>query len=186
MQTNPEVLLGGSLSWDRISRKDVSIQSQVDPATLTRVKNGQEGFSVKSARQFAPVAGKSPISLYAASQANTIHKRREAGELDDGQVLGAVGRVYTALKTDFGQDQEDLKADKLFTNALKALQGLAEAATKGATPTGTMEALGQDSGGLPLKKRQGAETTATKEKSVPVIMGKLGRNADGTARKRQI
>lgn len=182
MQVNPEALLGDSLSWDRISRKDVSIQSQVDPATLTRVKNGQEGFSIKSARQFAPVAGKSPVGLYAASQANAIHKRREAGELDDGQVLGAVGRAFSVLKDDFGGDQIDLKDDELFIGALQVLQGLAEAATKGATPANQMARLGRDGSGQKISKRQG--TTA--EKSVPGIMGKLGRNADGTARKRRI
>lgn len=178
MRVSTESLLGGALSWDRISRKQYAEESGVDPTVLSRVKNGEMGFSAKSARQAAPVAGKSAVAIFAASHAHSIHKRWQDGELDDGQVLGAVGRTFTALKDDFGQDQIDLKNDKLFTDALQVLQGLAEQAAKSGATVNQMERLGRDGSGLRAKKAAVAE-----EKSAPGIYGALGRIPDGTAKK---
>lgn len=156
-------------------------EANIDKGTWSRAMSGKEALSAKSARKAATAAGESPAGVYAASQAHSIAKRRDDGELDNGQVLGAVGRAFSALKEEFGQDQVDLENDRLFTNAVEVLQGLAEVATKGATPKSTYEALGRDASGLATKKRQ--EAVATKGKSVPGIMGRLGRNVDGTSRK---
>lgn len=153
--------MGRALSWDKISRKQVSDESGVDGATLSRVKNGQEGFSAKSARKFAATAGESPVGLFAASHAAAIQKRREAGELDEGQVLRAVGHAYTTLKTEFGQDETDIKNDQLLRGGIALLQQLGEEATKAGATINQLDRLGRDGNGRKVQKSAATGTGQT-------------------------
>lgn len=173
MQINTEGLAGGSLSWGSLTQKQVGEEAGVDPATLSKIKQGKEGFSAVAAKSVGPIAGYDPANLYLGSQVQSITKRRDAGQIDDGTVLKAVGRVVSTLKADFpdAQIEEDLA---------KALQNLAAQASKaGATPKSQMETLGRDG------SRQRVEKSAVDEAPVPGVYGKLGRNVDGTSKKMQ-
>lgn len=144
MEVDTKNPLGGQFAWVRVTQK----QANVDKSTLSRVRHRKEGFSAKSARKAAAVSGESPVGVFAASQAHSIQKRCDAGELDSGQVLGAVGRTFTALKTKFDQDQVDLENDQLFANSIQLLQQLGEEASKiGATTNNQMDALGPPGSG---------------------------------------
>lgn len=169
MQVETQSLFGGSLSWGRITQKEAAHEAEVDESTLSKVKQGKEGFGPVAAKKLSPIAGVEAAELYIASQVHSATKRRDAGEIDDATTLRIVGRVVGTLKQHFPNA-------KISDEHAKALQDLAAAASKsGATPANQMEALGRDGAGRKVKKS--GTTTATKS------TGQEGR--DGAGRKVQ-
>lgn len=160
-------------------QREAAKKTGIDPATISRVSRGLEGFSAKNARKVADVADEGPADIYVQSQVRSIRQRSEAGEIDSATVTKAVGRVVSTLKREFPNAQ-------IPDDTAKDLQDLAQEASKGLT--GTLESLGRPDGTV-SKRRLDArqEESQTAEKSAaPGIMGKLGRNADGTSRRKLV
>lgn len=164
-------------------QRRVAEKFDMQEAALSKIKDGKQGFSVKSARQAGPIIDVAPAALYAGSQAAAISLKRAAGELDNPQLLRAVAGVLKGLESfstqELAQDSETVRS------AIGQLNELVSGAQKSVT---SLERLGRDTAGLKTRKRfdQKPESKLA-QKSGQTTLERMGRDTAGRkVRQRQV
>lgn len=190
MKIDTGALFGNSMSWKEISgvsQRGISGDTGIDASTLSRIKAGKEGFGPEAAKKFAPKTNESAMNIYISSQVRSARMRREAGEIDDATVMRIVGKVIGGL--------QNFPGEMAGEEETKDLQDLAAEASKGGTATkgageeqGQMSRLGRAASGVKKSKRYDPrqDDEAGDTKNISGDMGRRGRNADGTSRKKLV
>lgn len=185
MEVDTHALFGGNLGWGRITQKQVSQHSGVSESVISQVKTGKAGFGPAAAKSVAKTAGYNAADLYVASQVRSAKKRMQTGELDNAGAVRVVEKVVGELRESFsGEEISKEVAEDLggFVDNLEEAQEL-DASYRTAAIKSRRDGFG--------RKIEQKETTAREEpdaaaKSVPGTYGALGRNADGTSRRRVV